>query len=69
MTVRLIYSRPLLFSIADDEPRHVSQPSLLGRLGRLLLEALRRSRTKSAARELRRYQHLLHKDGDADDDA
>jgi hypothetical protein len=42
---------------------------LLGRLGRLLLEALRRSRTKSAARELRRHRHLLHKDGDTDDAA
>jgi hypothetical protein len=69
MTLRLIYSRPMAISIADDEPQRVSQPSLLGRLGRLLLEALRRSRTKSAARELRRHRHLLHKDGDTDDAA
>ena len=66
MTLRLIYSRPPLISIADDEPRRVSQPSLLGRLGRLLLEALQRSRTKSAARELRRYRHLRHNDDDTD---
>jgi hypothetical protein len=54
----------MAISIADDEPRRVSQPSLLGRLARLLLEALRRSRTKSAARELRRYGYLRHKDDD-----
>jgi hypothetical protein len=59
----------MAISIADDEPQHASQPSLLGRLGRLLLEALRRSRTRSAARELRRYRHLVHKDGDTDDAA
>jgi hypothetical protein len=52
--------------VAGDEPRRESRPSLLGRLIRLLLEALRHSRAKAAMRELRRYRHLIHKDSNAD---
>ncbi len=66
MTVRLIYSRPMAVYVAGDEPRRESKPSLLGRLIRMLLDALRHSRARAAMRELRRYQHLIHKDGGAD---
>lgn len=65
MTLRLVYSRPMAVYVAGDEPRHNSQPSLLLRLVRSLFKALRRSRARAAMRELRRYQHLIRKDSDA----
>ena len=52
--------------VAGDEPRREGQPSLLGRIVRLLLEFLRHARARTAVRELRRYQHLIHRDDDAD---
>lgn len=66
MTLRLIYSRPMAVYLASDRPQQVSRPSLLRRLARLVLEAMQRSRARSAARVLRRYRHLIHRDDDAD---
>jgi hypothetical protein len=63
MTLRLIYSRPMAVSVADDEPQRDDRPSFPGRFVRLLFEGLRRSRARAAARELRRYRHLVHDDG------
>jgi len=51
--------------VANERPARVTLAALLGRLGRLVLEALHRSRVKSAARELRRHGHLVQKDSDA----
>ena len=66
MTLRLIYSRPMAVYVAGDEPRRESQSSLLGRLFQLVLEAMQRSRTRAAMREIRRYQHLVCKDVNTD---
>jgi len=62
MTVRLIYSRPMATYVADDEPQRSLPLSLPGRLVRLLFDAMHRARANTAARELRRYRHLVHKD-------
>ena len=64
MTLRLIYSRPMVAYVADDEPQRNLKPSLLGRFVHLLLEALHRARADAAARELRRYRHFARKDRD-----
>ena len=68
MTLRLIYSRPMaVYSanyLASDRPQPVSHLSPLRRLVRLVLEAMQRSRARSAARALRRYRHLIHDDAD-----
>jgi hypothetical protein len=64
MTLRLIYSRPMAVYVADDEPQRSLPLSWLGRFVRLLFEALHRARANAAARELRRYRHLVHKDRD-----
>ena len=66
MTLRLIYSRPLAIYVTSDQPQGAVRSPLLGRLACLVLEALRHSRARTAARALRRYQHLVHKDNDAD---
>jgi hypothetical protein len=70
MTLRLIYSRPMaVYSanyLASDRPQPARRPSLLHRLVRLVLEAMHRSRARAAARVLRRYRHLIHRDDDAD---
>jgi len=66
MTLRLIYSRPMAAYLASDRPQQVNRPSLLRRLARLVLEAMQRSRARSAARVLRLYRHLIHRDDDAD---
>ncbi len=66
MTLRLIYSRPLAGYVAD-EPQRSLRLSLLGRLFRLLVEALHRARAEAAARELRRHRHLVRKDKGADE--
>jgi hypothetical protein len=66
MTLRLIYSRPMAVYLASDRPQQVSRASLLRRLMRLVLEAMQRSRARSAARVLRRYRHLIHRDDDTD---
>jgi len=67
MTLRLIYSRPIAIYLASDRPQQVvDRPSLLRRVVGLLLEAIHRSRARSAARVLRRYRHLIHRDDDDD---
>ncbi len=70
MTLRLVYSRPIADYVTNDRPQASARPALFRALfrglARRLLEALRYSRAKAAMRELRRYQHLIHKDGDAD---
>lgn len=66
MTLRLVYSRPIADYVTSDRPQASARPALFSGLARRLLEALRYSRAKAAMRELRRYQHLIHKDGDAD---
>jgi hypothetical protein len=66
MTLRLVYSRPIADYVTNDQPQASARPALFRSLARWLLEALRYSRAKAAMRELRRYQHLVHKDGDAD---
>ena len=65
MTLRLNYSRPPAIYVTNDRPQGAARSSLLGRLARLVLEALRRSRAKTAARALHRYRYLAHKDNDA----
>jgi hypothetical protein len=66
MTLRLIYSRPMAVYLASDRPPQVSRLSMLRRLARLVLEAMKRSRARSAARVLRRHRHLIHRDDDTD---
>ena len=62
MTLRLVTSRPLAVYVADDVPRRDLRLSFVARYLRLLLQALHRARVEAAARELRRYRHLVHKD-------
>jgi hypothetical protein len=52
--------------VASDRPQAATRPALLRGLVRRLIEALRRSRAKTAARELRRHRHLIPKDSDTD---
>ena len=62
MTLRLVTSRPLAVYVADDVPRRDLRLSFVARYLRLLFKALHRARVEAAARELRRYRHLVHKD-------